>query len=105
MSDGHRKLGGGRTVRLHGRLDGVSVAQVRAELYAAIDDHDGDVHLDLDEVDWVDRSGLSLLAAAHDRSHRRGHHLVVHSTNPRLRRTLAVTRLARVLHVTPSSAA
>ena len=87
------------TVWLSGRLDGASVPQARAAIYAAIDRADGDVHLDLGGVEWVDRPGLCLLAAAHERSHRRGHHLVVHSTNPRLRRTLAVTRLARVLHL------
>jgi len=86
------------TVRLE-RLDSVGLPHARAVLYEAIDRADGDVHVDLDEVVWVDRWGLGLLAAAHERSHRRGHHLLVHSTNPRLRRALAVSRLARVLHL------
>jgi len=85
-------------VRLQ-RLDGVSVSHARTVLFEAIDRADGDVQLDLADVEWVDRFGLALLAAAHERSHRRGHHLVVHRTQPRLRRTLAVTRLTRVLHL------
>lgn len=86
-------------VRLEGRLDGPAVPEARAALYDAIDRAEDDVHLDLVDVEWVDRHGLGLLAAAHERSHRLGHHLVVHSSSPRLRRTLAVTRLARVLHL------
>jgi len=99
MRDAHH------TVRLAGRLDGASVPSARAAHYTAIDEADGDVHLDLTDVEWVDRPGLCLLAAAHERSHRRGHHLVVHSTNRQLRRTLAVTRLTRVLHLARSGAA
>ncbi|MBA2738399.1 MAG: STAS domain-containing protein [Nocardioidaceae bacterium] len=89
------------TVRLE-RLDGVSVAHARRVLFEAIDRAEGDVVLDLADVEWVDRLGLALLAAAHERSHRLGHHLVVHRTHPRLRRTLAVTRLTRVLHLEPA---
>jgi anti-anti-sigma factor len=89
-------------LRIHlDRLDRVTVSLARAEIYRAIDRADGDVHLDLGDMEWVDRIGLALLAAAHERSHRRGHHLVVHCNSPALRRTLAVTRLARVLHLAP----
>ncbi|MDQ3104553.1 MAG: hypothetical protein M3Q87_04940 [Actinomycetota bacterium] len=42
------------TVRLE-RLDSVGLPHARAVLYAAIDSADGDVHVDLDEVVWVDR--------------------------------------------------
>ena len=84
------------------RLDRITVSIARAQLYRAIDAADGDVHLDLGDVEWVDRIGLGLLAAAHERSHRRGHHLVVHCSSPSLRRTLAVSRLARVLHLAPA---
>jgi anti-anti-sigma factor len=84
------------------RLDRVTVSLARAEIYRAIDRADGDIHLDLGDMEWVDRIGLALLAAAHERSHRRGHHLVVHCNSPALRRRLAVTRLARVLHLAPA---
>ncbi len=89
-------------VRLQ-RLDGVSVAHARRVLFDAIDHAETDVRLDLADVEWVDRLGLALLAAAHERSHRRGHHLVVLRAHPRLRRTLAVTRLTRVLHLQHAS--
>lgn len=89
------------TVRVT-RLDGVFVPHARALLFAAIDRAEGDVLLDLAEVEWIDRLGLALLAAAHERSHRRGHHLLVCHAGPRLRRTLAVTRLTRVLHLEPA---
>lgn len=88
-------------VRLE-RLDGVSVAHARRALFDAIDRAETDVQLDLAAVEWVDRLGLALLAAAHERAHRRGHHLMVQRAHPRLRRTLAVTRLTRVLHLQPA---
>ena len=88
-----------RHVRLPDRLDGSSVPAARITLVAAIDHASGDVMVDMAGVEWIDVTGLGLLAAAHERSRRRGHHLVLHDPSPGLRRMLAVTRLGRVLHI------
>ena len=53
----------------------------------------------MSDVEWIDVTGLGLLAAAHERQPRRGDHLVLLHPSPGLRRTLAVTRLGRVLAV------
>jgi len=88
-----------RRVRLPYRLDGSSAAAARAALHRAIDEAPGDVVVDMSDVEWIDVTGLGLLAAAHERLHRRGDQLVLHHPSPGLRRTLAVTRLGRVLTV------
>ncbi len=86
-------------VRLPDRLDGSSAEAVRSALHRAIEQAPGDVDVDMSEVELVDVIGLGLLAGAHARLARRGHQLVLHSPPPHLRRTLAVTRLGRVLTV------
>lgn len=88
-------------VRLPHRLDGSSVPAAREALYAAIDDPTGSerVEVDLSAVEWVDVTGLGLLAAAHARCERAGRHLVLHDPRAGLRRVLAVSGLRRVLHV------
>jgi anti-anti-sigma factor len=86
-------------VRLPRRLDGSSVPAARDELFAAIDRATGDVVVDVSGVELVDVTGLGLLAAAHDRSRRLGRCLVLEAPSAGLRRTLAVTRLRRVLRI------
>ena len=81
------------------RLDGESVPDVRVALFAAIDQASGDVVVEMSAVEWVGEAGLGLLAAAHERCRRRGHHLVLQDPSPGLRRMLTVTRLHRVLRV------
>ncbi len=88
-----------RLVRLPPRLDGSSVPAARTALYRAIDETPGDVVVEMSAVEWIDVTGLGLLAAAHERSRRRGHHLVLLSPGPGPRRMLAVTRLGRVLRI------
>ena len=86
-------------VRLPHRLDGSSVPAARVALHRAIDDAPGDVVVEMTDVEWIDVTGLGMLAAAHERLRRRGHQLVLHHPSPALRRTLAVTRLGRVLTI------
>ena len=88
-----------RHVRLPNRLDGSSVPAARVMLFAAIDHANGDVVVEMGGVEWVDVTGLGLLAAAHERSRRLGHHLVLQDPSPGLRRMLVITRLRRVLHI------
>lgn len=86
-------------VRLPSRLDGSSVPAARDQLFAAIDRATGDVVVEMSDVELIDVTGLGLLAAAHDRSRRLGHRLVLEAPSVVVRRALAVTRLRRVLRV------
>jgi anti-sigma B factor antagonist len=86
-------------VRLTGLLDVRSVGDVRQTLNQLIDDSDGDVIVDLGEVDALDATGLGLLVATHRRTQLLGRQLVLRHPVPSVVRILAVTRLHRILHV------
>jgi anti-sigma B factor antagonist len=89
----------GNVVHLTGILDVRSVGDVRQTLNQVIDSSDGDVIVDLEELDAVDASGLGLLVAAHRRTQILGRQLVLWHPVPSVVRILAVTRLHRILHV------
>ena len=89
----------GNVVHLTGILDVRSVGDVRQTLNQVIDSSEGDVIVDLEEVDAVDASGLGLLVAAHRRTQILGRQLVLWHPMPSVVRILAVTRLHRILHV------
>ncbi|MDX6291816.1 MAG: anti-sigma factor antagonist [Kribbellaceae bacterium] len=91
-------------VRLVGLLDVRSVRAVRQELNELIDSADGDVIVDLEEVDAIDAAGLGLLVATHRRTELLGRQLVLRHPAPSVIRILAVTRLHRILHVERASA-
>jgi anti-sigma B factor antagonist len=86
-------------VHLTGILDVRSVGDVRQTLNHLIDTCDGDVIVDLEEVDAVDATGLGLLVATHRRTQSLGCQLVLWHPLPSVVRILAVTRLHRVLNV------
>ncbi|MDP9418417.1 MAG: STAS domain-containing protein [Actinomycetota bacterium] len=90
---------GNGTLRLSGRLDVRSVADVRQALHAAVDEGPGDVVVDLAELDVTDASGIGVLVGAHRRAGRLGRRLVLRRVPPRMQRLLTVTKLHRILLV------
>lgn len=94
----------GEVLRLSGRLDASSAGQVRAQLNAVLESHpQGDIVVEVSGVDVVDAVGLGVLTAVHVRLEREGRMLVLRGCSARVHRVIAVTRLARVLHVEPVS--
>jgi anti-sigma B factor antagonist len=96
-------------LRVTGRIDGTSASEIRERLHTAIAHDDGDVVLDVTDVEWLDVTGLGVLVDAHRRLRSQGRRLVLRGCAPRLRRALAVTRLSRVMAIerddaTPSAA-
>ncbi len=89
---------GGR-VRLRGRLDVHTVADVRTELRVAVAHGTGDLVVDLSGVELGDTTGLGVLLGVHRRAVRAGRTLVLVGVSDGLHRLLVATRLARVLHV------
>lgn len=92
-------IASGREVALSGRLDVHSVADVRTVLHAAIDAGQGDLVVDLSEVDLVDATGLGVLVGADRRAKLAGRRVVLRDVRPRLLRILRATRLHRVLTI------
>ncbi len=86
-------------LRLVGRLDIHTVADVRTALNDAVDDGSGDLVVDLSEVDVADASGLGVLVAAHRRAGRVGRRVVLCAVPPRMQRLLSATKLNRILRV------
>lgn len=89
----------GQRVRLRGRLDVHSVADVRTELRVAVAHGTGELLVDVSGVELGDTTGLGVLLGAHRRAYRAGRVLVLVGVTDALQRLLVATRLARVLHV------
>ena len=81
---------------LSGRLDGRHAAEVREALYERIEEADGDVVVDLTEVESIDGTVIKMLAAAALRLQRTGRHLVLRGCSPALRRVFAFGGLRRL---------
>jgi anti-anti-sigma factor len=82
---------------LDGHLDGRRSAEVREALYHHIDGHpEGDVVVDLREVESIDVTTMRLLAAAALKVEREGRRLVLRDCRPSLRRAFAFTGWRRL---------
>ena len=88
---------------IEGRLDVHSAADARTVLHTAVDDGDGDLVLDLAELDSLDAAGLGVIMGAHRRAGLAGRRLVLRDVPPRMHRLLVATRLSRVLTIENSS--
>ncbi|GGT35972.1 STAS domain-containing protein [Streptomyces chromofuscus] len=82
-----------------GRLDVRSAADARTVLHSAVDDGDGDLVLDLSELDSWDATGLGVIMGAHRRAGRCGRRLVLRGVPPQMQRLLVATRLHRILAI------
>lgn len=80
-----------------GRLDVRSAADARTVLHSALDGGQGDLVLDLTELDSWDTTGLGVIMGAHRRAGRADRRLVLRGVPPHMQRLLVATRLHRVL--------
>jgi anti-sigma B factor antagonist len=92
-------------VALRGRLDLWTAGQLDAALAGLIDDGYTQLALQLDDVGYVDSTGVTILLAAHKRLEPGGGELVVSSPCRRVRKVLAVTGAHKVLRIRHSKAA
>jgi anti-anti-sigma factor len=81
---------------LSGRLDGRHASAVREALYQRIEGEQGDVVVDLTEVESIDGTVLKLLAAAALRLQRTGRQMVLRGCSPAVRRVFAFGGLRRL---------
>lgn len=90
-------------VRVGGRLDARSVAEVRDTLHQAIDAGCGRVVIELPDAEIGDATALGLLVGAHHRARRIGRELVVGEVSERTARLLRMSHLDRVLGQPPAA--
>ena len=77
-------------LRLIGAVDANNVADVERVLAAALNGHaQPDVHVDLDELEFIDVSGIRALVAAAENARDR-HRLILHGLSPLFRKVMAV---------------
>ena len=74
---------------LSGRLDGRHASEMREALYERIEGEQGDVVVDLTEVESIDVTFLRLLATAAVHVERAGHRVILRGCSPSLRRLIA----------------
>jgi anti-sigma B factor antagonist len=84
-------------VRLSGEIDLATVDGLRSAVTAAVADGARHVVVDLEQVSYIDSSGLGTLVGAHKRLTGLGGTLVVWCTQPRLLRLFTLTGVDQVL--------
>jgi len=94
-----------QVVRVGARLDAGTSAGVRSRLHEAVESGEGDLILDLSELEMIDATGLGVLVGTHRLALSAQRHLILRRVPPRIMRVLAVTRLNRVLRVEATHAA
>lgn len=92
-------------IALTGDLDADGARVVRRALESHIAAGRLDVTIDLDRVGFIDSSGLASLIVALRRARERSGDIRVTTSNPRIRRLLEVTALARVFKLGPPARA
>ena len=93
----------GTLVVLSGRLDVHAAADVRLELADAVDSGEGELVLDLNDLQAVDATGLGVLVGAHRRAQRAGRTLVLEDVPEAVGRLLLITRLDKILQTRRSA--
>ena len=94
----------GSALVLHGAFDVRSTWEVRAAIYACLEDGDSDVVVDMSDVTTIDATALRLLAVATRHAWLSGHHLTVRNPGPAVRRMAHLTRLAHAIEVERAAA-
>jgi anti-anti-sigma factor len=87
----------GQEVTVSGRLDVVSVDEVRLALHDILDRGAGDLLVHLAQAEVHDAAGLAVIVGIHHRARRVGRRLVLVDVSPRVDRLLRASRLQRVL--------
>ena len=84
-------------VRVGGRLDLVSSAEMRSALEYALDDQPSRIVVDLEGVDFMDSTGLGVLVAAQRKAQSAGSTIVLASARPIVATVLRVTSAIELL--------
>lgn len=90
-------------LRLHGELDLASAPLLQAEIESAERDDAALIVLDLDDLEFIDSTGLRIVLAAHERSQERGQTLALTRGSQQVRRLMSITRAGEHLRILESA--
>ncbi|HET6384230.1 MAG TPA: STAS domain-containing protein [Armatimonadota bacterium] len=89
----------GVTLVLKGEIDVYTAAQVRQKVHEVVDAGRTFIVANLQEVTYLDSTGLGVLIGALRRTREREGNLVVVCSNPRLVRIFEITGLAKIFRI------
>jgi len=89
-------------LRLHGELDLASAPLLQSEIENAEAAETTLVVLDLDDLEFIDSTGLRIILAAHERSQEHGQTLALTRGSQQVQRLMSITRAGEHLRVIES---
>jgi len=90
--------GEARTVHFAGALDMETASEAKQAIKGLLDGGHYHLHLHLEELKYVDSTGLGVLIGAYKKVREHNGSFVLH-TNPRLQRILDETRLSKIFEI------
>jgi anti-sigma B factor antagonist len=86
---------------VHGELDLASAPLLQSEIESA-ETTDSALVLDLEDLEFIDSTGLRIILAAHERSRERGHTFALTRGSRQVQRLLSITRAGEHLRIVDS---
>jgi anti-sigma B factor antagonist len=93
--------GAGATLRVGGELDIGSAPDLQRAVDGTFDGQDGNFHLDMSDLTFMDSTGAQALLHIHNSIEARGRHVVFEAPPGRVRDVLELLGLDQVLDITP----
>lgn len=87
---------------LHGELDLASTPLLQSEIESAEANDATLMVLDLDDLEFIDSTGLRIILAAHERSQERGQMLALTRGSQQVQRLMSITRVGEHLRIIES---
>lgn len=88
-------------LRLHGELDLASAPILQGQIESA-EAAETTLVLDLDDLEFIDSTGLRIILAAHERSQERGQMLALTRGSQQVQRLMSITRAGEHLQIIES---
>jgi anti-sigma B factor antagonist len=88
---------------LHGELDLASASLLEDEIESAANGTSAPVVLDLQELQFIDSTGLRIILSAHERSKERGQQFALTHGSQQVQRLLSITGVGEHLRMIASS--
>jgi len=89
----------GVVIELKGELDIFSSPMLKDKLYGLIDASSTDVVVDLNDVSYIDSTGLGVFVGALKKSKQKGIGIVLKNLKPNVRKVFTITGLDKVFRI------